>query len=273
MSNISVIGAGNVGEALAKRFAECGHIVKVANSRGPHSLREFARRTGAQPVDIHEAASGTDVVVVAIPFARVGTLPQSLFAALPANSIVVDAGNYYPLRDGLIRGIDRERPESEWVAERLGVPVAKAFNNIIASRLTTEHKPKGAAGRIALPVSADDPAARAKIMTLVDEIGFDAFDAGPVAQSWRQQPGMPAYCTDPTREELARLLEQADRVDGTRNRDRGSRIMARLPANYPADQLVAIARFSVGMDRLKMRSWLAMLRLGVALSLASVKTR
>jgi hypothetical protein len=101
-------------------------------------------------------------------------------------------------------------------------------------------------------------------MTLVEELGFSAFDAGPIAESWRQQPGQPAYCTDPTAKELPLLLKQADREKAVRYRDKAMRIMAKLPSNYPAEQLVRVSRFSMGLDRLKAANWLTMLGLGVA---------
>lgn len=87
-------------------------------------------------------------------------------------------------------------PESKWVARRLRRPVVKAFNNIYAQHLRDHGRPAGSAGRIALPVAGDDPAAKAAVMALVEELGFDAVDAGGLDESWRQQPGTPVYGTD-----------------------------------------------------------------------------
>ena len=64
---IGIIGAGNIGAALAKRFTDLGHDVVVANSRGPDSLRGVEAQTGATAVQVPEAAQGRDVVVVTIP--------------------------------------------------------------------------------------------------------------------------------------------------------------------------------------------------------------
>jgi hypothetical protein len=74
----------------------------------------------------------------------------------------------------------------------------------------------------------------------------------------------PAYCTDPTAKELPLLLKQTDREKAVRYRDKAMRIMAKLPSNYPAEQLVRVSRFSMGLDRLKAANWLAMLGFGVA---------
>jgi class 3 adenylate cyclase len=74
--------------------------------------------------------------------------------------------------------------------------VIKAFNNIYARHLLELGRPKGTAGRIALPVSGDDEAAKAVVLKLVDELGFDGVDAGGLDESWRQQPGTPVYTKD-----------------------------------------------------------------------------
>lgn len=106
----------------------------------------------------------------------------------------MDAGKYYPReRDGLIAEIEAGMPESQWVSGQLGRPVVKAFNTIYAQYLLDRGRPAGAPGRIALPVAGDDPGAKADVTGLVDEVGFDPVDAGPLAGSWRQQPGTPVY--------------------------------------------------------------------------------
>jgi 8-hydroxy-5-deazaflavin:NADPH oxidoreductase len=265
MKHIGIVGAGYVGEALAVRLVGAGYKVKVANSRGRDSLAAFARKTGAQATDIEDISTAVNILVVAIPMARVADLPKLVIDTLPQGAIVVDAGNYYPLRDGAIAAIDQGLPESAWVSRQLGIPVIKAFNNIIAYRLATCGKPSGSSRRIALPVAGDDPKARATIMDLVETLGFAAFNAGPISESWRQQPGQPAYCTDPTLAELSLLLKRADRKDAVRNRDKAARILPKLPETYPAEQLVRVSRFFVGLDTLKPASWLAMLRLGYTL--------
>src|SRR5690606_41111875 len=118
-------------------------------------------------------------------------LPRGLFDGAPADVAVVDTGNYYPSRDGRIAELDEGKVESVWVAEHLGRPVVNAFNNIYASHLIEKARPKGAPDRVALPVSGDPPDARAKVMQLVDELGFDPVDAGSLEGSWRYQTGTP----------------------------------------------------------------------------------
>ena len=194
---IGIIGSGNIGGALTRRFRAVGHEVSVANSRGPASLTGLAQETGARAASVEEVARGNDVVVVAIPLKQMEALPLGLFADAPPGMIVIDTSNYYPQqRDGRLNDIEAGLVESRWVEQRLGHPVTKAFNTIFAAHLLENGRPAGASGRIALAVAGDEPDAKATVMGLIDEIGFDTVDAGTIDDSWRQQPGSPGYCKD-----------------------------------------------------------------------------
>ena len=193
---IGIIGAGMIGETLARRLAQLGHQIAIANSRGPETLRGLASEIGATAVTAVEAARSGEIVVITIPERSVPDLPRDLFAGVPAEVVVIDTGNYYPSRDGRIAAIEDGQPESAWVAEQIGRPVIKAFNNIYFKSLLESGRPKGTPDRIALPVSGDPVEARAKVLRLVDELGFDPVDAGGIEESWRQQPGTPCYTQD-----------------------------------------------------------------------------
>jgi 8-hydroxy-5-deazaflavin:NADPH oxidoreductase len=194
---IGIIGAGNIGGNLTRRLRELGHDVSVANSRGPETLSGLAAETGARAVAVTEAAKGAELVIVTIPEKNIPSLPAGVLDGAADGAPVIDTGNYYPQqRDGLIEGIEAGVPESRWVEQQLGHPVVKAFNGIYAQHLLDRGKPAGAPERIALPVAGDDPAAKAKVMALVDELGFDPVDSGGLDESWRQQPGTPVYAAD-----------------------------------------------------------------------------
>jgi predicted dinucleotide-binding enzyme len=209
---IGIIGAGNIGGTLTRRFRSFGHEVFVANSRGPESMRELAKETGAKAVTAKEAARAGEVVIVTIPEGHIPDLPRDLFAGVPDHVVVVDTGNYYPRhRDGRIAEIEAGLTESRWVEKQLRRPVIKAFNNIYARHLLEKGRPAGAPDRIALPVAGDDSKAKAVVMKLVDQLGFDAVDAGGLDDSWRQQPGTPVYATDFNAEGVRRALEQGNR--------------------------------------------------------------
>jgi len=209
---IGIIGAGQIGGTLTRRFTALGHEVAVANSRGPETLADLAAETRAKPVSIEEAARFGEVVIVTIPEKNIPNLPRDLFAATSDTVVVVETGNYYPRqRDGRIDGIEAGLTESRWVAQQLNRPVIKAFNNIYAEHLLNLGKPKGTPGRIALPVAGDDPAAKAIVLKLVDELGFDGVDAGTLDDSWRQQPATLVYGKDFDAEGVRRALSQASK--------------------------------------------------------------
>ncbi|MBA3553528.1 MAG: NAD(P)-binding domain-containing protein [Gemmatimonadales bacterium] len=206
---IGIIGAGHIGGTLARRLTALGHDVSIANSRGPETLKELAEEAGAKPVTVPEAARAGEVVIVTIPEKSIPQLPAGLFDAVPDDVVVVDTGNYYPQRDGRIAPIENGTPESRWVSDQLGRPVVKAFNNIYARHLLERGKPRGAAGRIALPVAGDDPRAKQVVIGLVEELGFDGVDAGSLDESWQQQPGTPVYTKDLDADGVRRGLRKA----------------------------------------------------------------
>jgi 8-hydroxy-5-deazaflavin:NADPH oxidoreductase len=209
---IGVIGAGNMGGTLARLLAKLGHHVSIANSRGPGSLTVLAAEIGATPVAIVSAAKAGEIVILAIPTKAVADLPRGLFAKVPSSVVVIDVGNYHPeLRDGRIDAIDRGMLDSQWVAQQIGHPVIKAFNNILATSLLEKGVPRGTRGRIALSVAGDPSDAKGAVLRLVDDLGFDPVDGGVLDDSWRQQPGTPAYCRDLEAAALRRALAEADR--------------------------------------------------------------
>jgi predicted dinucleotide-binding enzyme len=206
--DIGIIGAGNIGGALARHLTALGHRVSIANSRGPASLAALAAETGATAATVEEAARARDMVIIAVPETAVPQLPRDILAATSA--VVIDTGNYYPSRDGRIAEIDGGLTDSEWVARVLGRPVVKAFNNIVADSLAERGVPAGTPGRICLSVAGDDSRAKELVLGLIDALGFDGIDAGPLADSWRQHPGTPAYCRDLNVDGLKAALAQAD---------------------------------------------------------------
>lgn len=228
MPEAGIIGSGNIGSAVARRLTAIGYHVVMANSRGPASLADHARTLGIVPGTLEQATAAPDFVVIAIPEYAVADLPLGLFARAAPETVVIDAGNYYPgIRDGAIAAIDAGMPDSQWVAQTIGRSVIKMFNTIHAARIAEGFRPAGAPDRICLPVAGDDPAAKARAIAMADAIGFDGLDAGTLDQSWRQQPGTPVYCThvpiDAAREalRLARREEVAVKRQEALDRARG----------------------------------------------------
>ncbi len=209
---IGIIGAGNIGGNLTRRLTALGHDVRVANSRGPETLADLAAETGATAVDVANVADGAELVILSVPQKNVPDLPAGLLDSKVDGAPVIDTNNYYPReRDGRIAAIEDGLTESGWVEQQIAHPVVKAFNGVYAHWLLEKPLPTGSSERLAIPVAGDDPA-KATVMALVDELGFDAVDAGPIADSWRMQPGTPWYgsghAMDDIKKDLAETPEQ-----------------------------------------------------------------
>jgi 8-hydroxy-5-deazaflavin:NADPH oxidoreductase len=209
---IGIIGAGFIGGTLARKLAAVGHHVRIANSRRPETLTEFDGVDSIQPMWAVDAVTGVDVAIVSVPQKAVEALPEDVIAALASVPVVIDTGNYYPVRDGNIDELDQGMTDSAWVAARLGRPVYKAFNNIGAPSL--KHKATDdAAQRLGLTVAGPDGDAKQRVMALIDQIGFDPVDAGDLEDSWRLQPGTPTYCRDMNAEQLRAGLAETVKAD------------------------------------------------------------
>lgn len=209
---IGIVGAGLIGGTLARKLASIGHQVRIANSREPSSLTEFENDDGVTPVWADEAADGADIVILSLPQKAIGTLSEAFKSTLLSVPIVIDTGNYYPVRDGNIDSLDQGTADSEWVANILGRPVFKAFNNIVAPSL--KYKGTEDAGQqLGLTVAGPSGEDKQKVSELIVRLGFDPVDGGDLAQSWRLQPGTPIYCKDMTADEMRAGLQQTTRED------------------------------------------------------------
>ena len=206
---IGIIGSGMIGGTLARKFAALGHEVTLSNSRGPQTLTELAGEIGATAGTVEEAIGEADVVVLAVPVKVVPSLPLGKLQGV----VLVDANNYYPARDGVIDDIVRKHETSARLTadHAPGAHVVKAFNNIFWRHILENGKPAGTAGRIALPVAADDASAKQTVSALVEAIGFDAVDGGTLDESWRQEPDTPVYGTDLDRAGVESALASATR--------------------------------------------------------------
>jgi predicted dinucleotide-binding enzyme len=205
---IGIIGVGKIGGTLARHLVRVGHEVAVANSRGPETLRDLVDELGekARAMTPEEAARFGELVVVSVPFGRYRELPREGFEG----KVVIDTNNYYPNRDGHFEELDDDRTtSSELLQEHLrGARVVKAFNSIFWQNLRDLGRPPGDPKRIAIPISGDDEAAKRMVARLCDQIGFDAVDAGTLAEGGRKhQPGAPVYTADLPAAELRERLE------------------------------------------------------------------
>ena len=190
MNHIGIIGSGAIGAAIARLAIAADYEVLIANSRGPESLTDLIDELGprAQAGDVRAAAEFGDILVLAVPLTAYPTLPQDAFAG----KTVLSTGNYYPYRDGRIEQLDTlESTTAEYEQGLLpNTRIVKAFNNIVAHHIPhlADSRP-----RTALLVAGDNNAAKTRVSTLVNALGFDTVDAGTLAESWRFEPESGAY--------------------------------------------------------------------------------
>ncbi|MCT1479782.1 NADPH-dependent F420 reductase [Microbacterium sp. p3-SID336] len=212
MTTLGIIGAGNIGSQVARVAVANGYDVVIANSRGPETLADLVAELGprARAATAEDAAAAAEVAVVTVPLHAIDQLP----AAELAGKIVLDTNNYYFERDGRIEALDKgETTTSELLQQQLPESrIAKAFNHIYASEITTDGTPAGTPGRRALATAGDDAEAVAFVTRFYDEAGFDTVNIGPLSESWRVERDRPAYVARQDAEELAANLAKANRL-------------------------------------------------------------
>jgi 8-hydroxy-5-deazaflavin:NADPH oxidoreductase len=176
---IGLIGAGKIGGTLARLFVAQGHEVAVSNSRGPETLADLVADLGlgARALTSAEAADFGEVVVVSVP-----------------------DGHISPLDDG-------STTSSELLQKHLpDAHVVKAFNQIRWTNLGSDGLPAGTPGRTGIPVAGNDAAAKRVVMDLVEQIGFDAVDTGPLSSGRLFQPNSPLYVGNVTAEMIREVV-------------------------------------------------------------------
>lgn len=178
--------------AIAARLLGTDYDVRLATRRPARVTAEQIAPflPGVEAVPRTEAYA-SDIVIAAIPLRRYRSLPAEPLAG----RIVVDVMNYLPLIDGRIPEIDDDpRSTSELVQQHLpGSFVVRTLNHIGAREISTDTRPSGEEGRRALAVASDRPEATARVSALLDAIGFDAVDAGPLANGRLFAPGTPIF--------------------------------------------------------------------------------
>lgn len=223
-----IIGAGTIGSIISKKLVKNGHEVKIADARGIEHLE--GKELAGTPVPIEDVITNIEILIISLPLTALPSI-RNIIEQVGEEVIVVDTSNYYPSRDQKIAEIENGMVESDWVSNQLGKPIIKAFNNLLAYTLENEGTPEGTSGRIAMAIAGNDVSQKQIIMDVVNQLGFDTVDNGSLSDSWRQQPGTPAYCTELTKEELTKALEKANKEKAPFLRDK---VIEKLSAsNFP----------------------------------------
>jgi 8-hydroxy-5-deazaflavin:NADPH oxidoreductase len=205
-SRLAVLGAGHVGPVIARLALKAGHPVAIATSGDPEDIALIAELVipGAQPRWASDAVADADIVVLAIPLHRF----LDVDPALLNGKLVVDAMNYWPASDGVLKAFE-DGGSSEIVAGRLaGSAVVKALNHIGYHALEDLARPAVAPDRRAAGVAGDDPAAVATIAGLVDRIGYDPVRRESLRAGRVLQPGGPVFGTVLTLAEFERAVRE-----------------------------------------------------------------
>ena len=206
---IGILGAGFIGRAVARLAVQNGYEVMLSNSRNPLTLVSAMISIGCKIGTAKDASEFGDVVLLAVPFANL----KDVAAAPLEGKIVMDACNYYAQRDGAIAELDTfATTTSQMVADHLaGAKIVKAFNAILEKDIEKDAKPVGSGPRRALPIAGDDPDAKRIVTEVLEKLGFDVVDAGPLAEGWRFERARPAYCVPLQTAALIEALQNAGR--------------------------------------------------------------
>jgi len=203
---LGIVGAGKLGTTVARAALAAGYDVLISGS-GPAkriALTIDVLAPGARAATTAEVVGYANLIVLAVPTHRFRELPHELFAG----KILIDAMNYWEPIDG----VDEElaaAPSGSSVVVQAWFPAAhvvKSLNQLGYHELDEGRQPPGTPGRIALAAAGDDPAAVQAVLQLIDKIGFDAVEAGPLAAGAALGPGGAAFGLAASAEELARLL-------------------------------------------------------------------
>jgi 8-hydroxy-5-deazaflavin:NADPH oxidoreductase len=229
-----IIGAGPIGSIISKKLVKNGHDVKIADARGIERLE--GKELAGTAVLVEEAIKNIEVLIISLPIKALPSI-RNIIDQVGEEVIIVDTSNYYPFRDGKIEEIENGMIESVWVSNQLGRPIIKAFNNLLAYTLEHEGKSEDSSGRIAMAVSGNNQSQKQVVMDIVSHLGFDAVDSGTLSDSWRQQPGTPAYCTELTKNDLTEALKNANKEKAPLLRDKVMERFAELFAEKKQGEL------------------------------------
>ena len=169
---VGIIGAGRLGQAMARTALRGGRSVVIANSRGPESLASVVSALGGEvSAGTLDEAAAAGIVVIAVPWDRV---PEAVQGLPWESQVVIDATNDWAADD--LQG----RTSSELVSDLVaGARVVKAANTLGADVLSSD--PHEAGGQRVIFISGDDAEAKAEVVALFQDAGFATIDLGDLA--------------------------------------------------------------------------------------------
>ena len=205
---LGIVGAGKLGTTIARAAVAAGYDVGLSGS-GPAediALTVEVLAPGARAMTTGDVVRHADVVVLAVPTHRFRELPGDLFAG----KVLVDAMNYWPPVDGDDRELATAADGTSAVVQAHfpSARVVKSLNQLGYHELDEHHRPKGAPDRVAVGAAGDDRLAVREVMRLVDRIGFDPVDVGPLENGLALEPDGSPFAATYTADELSRLVSR-----------------------------------------------------------------
>jgi predicted dinucleotide-binding enzyme len=203
---LGIVGAGKLGTTIARAATAAGYDVAIAGSATAErvALTVDVLAPGARAVSTDEAVRHANLIVLAVPTHRFRELPCDLFAG----KILIDAMNYWEPIDG----VDEELAAapagtSVVVQERFpSARVVKSLNQLGYHEFEEARRPRAMPDRIAIAAAGDDRAAVLAVIQLIDRLGFDAVDAGPLKAGSALEPDGPVFGVAYSTGELSKLL-------------------------------------------------------------------
>lgn len=203
MTTIGILGAGKVGTVLARLALKAGYRVLISGSGDPSRIALIVDvlAPGAEPRWSADVVRDADVVVLALPLSKLGSLPAEALAG----KLVIDAMNYWEPVDGALPEFTEDpRGTSEIVAEKLpGARIVKAFSHLGYHELDERGRPADHPERVALALAGDDAGDLDAVAAIVDALGFDPVIVGPLETGVRFQAFTPVFGVPMSRDELA----------------------------------------------------------------------
>jgi predicted dinucleotide-binding enzyme len=206
---LGIVGAGKLGTTLARAAIAAGYDVAVSGS-GPAdaiALTVEVLAPGARAVTTDEAVRHADLIILAVPTHRFRELPRDLFNG----KILVDAMNYWEPVDGTDPELAAAADGTSTVVQQrfASARLVKSLNQLGYHELDEHRHQRGATGRIAIGAAGDDRAAVAAVTRLIDRIGFDPVDAGPLENGLALEPDGSPFAITYAADELANLLARS----------------------------------------------------------------
>ncbi len=178
---IGIIGAGNMGGGLGKRWANAGHEIMFSFSRDEAKLKELARSANAKTGTTKEAAEFGEIVVIAVPYAALEDALQGVSAAIGSKTLITCVSGLMPDFTGQTIGLATNLKQSvaEEIAEKLpDANVVEAFNITLAEILNASEKHFANNERASIFYCGNDSGAKQQTASLIEDCGFMPIDSG-----------------------------------------------------------------------------------------------